>query len=135
MYYIVPESLRTDGGTAEIDQTFELKFDRPGGCPASEIGAAHVVGRFTNNGGLIRLNAKCIVPYKDICCRCLKELERELEIDIDANFVRNGTHDVDEETYVYEGSRLNIEDALEDAFILEIPYRDYCGSEECQELQ
>ena len=28
-----------------------------------------------------------------------------------------------------------IEDALEDAFILEIPYRDYCGSDECRELK
>ena len=135
MYYIVPESLKTDGGTAEIDQVFELGFDRPGGSPVSEVGGAHVVGRFTNNGGLIRLNAECTVPYKDICCRCLKVLERELKINIEANFVRNGTHDVDEETYVYEGSRLNIEDALEDAFILEIPYRDYCGSYECRELK
>ena len=132
MYYIVPESLKMDGGTAEVDGEFELTFDRPGGCPVKKADKALVKGRFTNNGGLIRFEGRARIPYTDICCRCLKEIEREADIPLELSFVRNGTRDVDEETYVYEGSKLNIAEALEEAFILEIPYRDYCDGEDCR---
>ncbi len=127
MYFVVTESLKTDGGTADIDTSLELTFDRPGGCPVKEVGQAHVVGRFTNNGGIIKFQGHFTVPYTDVCCRCLEELKREIDGNLEASFMRGNADEVtDEEIYVYEGSKLTLGKAVEDAFILELPYRDYC---------
>ena len=132
MYFVVTESLKTDGGTADIDTSLQLTFDRPGGCPVEEVGQAHVKGRFTNNGGIIKFQGSFKVPYTDVCCRCLEELKREIDGSLEATFMRGNPDEVtDEEIYVYEGSKLTLGKAVEDAFILELPYRDYCESE-CQ---
>ena len=132
MYFVVTEILRTDGGTADIDTNIELTFDRPGGCPVKEVGQAHVTGRFTNNGGIIKFQGHFTVPYTDVCCRCLEELKREIEANLEATFTRGDTEEVtDDEIYVYKGSKLTLGMAVEDAFIVELPYRDYCDKD-CQ---
>ena len=132
MYYVVTESLKTDGGTADIDIYLELEFDRPGGCPVQAVDTVHVTGRFTNNGGLIKFNGHFTVPYTDVCCICLQEVHRTIDSDLEAVFVRKqSAESEDEEIYVYEGSKLTLGDAVEDAFLLELPYRDYCGGSAC----
>ena len=128
MYYVVTESLKTDGGIADIDTFLTLTFDRPGGCPVGKVGKAHVKGRFTNKGGIIYFTGRYTVPYTNVCCRCLKEIEREADEELEASFMRSVREQQaeDEDIYVYEGSKLCIGQAVEDAFILSLPYRDYC---------
>ena len=133
MFFVATESLKTDGGTADIDCDLELTFDRPGGCPVQAVSPVRVTGRFTNNGGLIKFQGSFTAPYTDVCCICLEEIPREAAGALDAVFVRGQTDDTaDDDVYVYEGSKIPIGIAVEDAFILALPYRDYCGGDCCR---
>ena len=98
-----------------------------------EVGKVHVTGRFTNMGGLIKFNGNFTAPYTDVCCVCLEEIHREMKGELEAVFARSQAEETgDEEIYVYEGSKLTLGVAVEDAFILALPYRDYCGGERCR---
>ncbi len=133
MFYVVTESLKTDGGTADVDTYMDLTFDRPGGCPVQEVGKVHVTGRFANIGGLIKFKGNFTAPYTDVCCICLEEIHREIDSGLEAVFARSQAEETgDEEIYVYEGSKLTLGVAVEDAFILALPYRDYCGGNSCR---
>lgn len=133
MFYVVTESLKTDGGTANIDIYLDLTFDIPGGCPVQEVGAVRVTGRFVNTGGLIKFKGNFIAPYTDVCCRCLREVHREMRSELEAVFARSQSAETgDEEIYVYEGSKLTLGRAVEDAFLLALPYRDYCDGQDCR---
>lgn len=127
MLYVVTESLKTDGGTEDVDTHLALTFDRPGGCPVEKVQPVHVTGRMTNHDGLIHFDGEFSVAYTDICCRCLQPIEREMKVGLSADFVRGKEKAAaEEEIYVYEGSKLTLGEAIEDAFILNLPYRDYC---------
>lgn len=129
MLYVVTESLKTDGGTEDVDTHLTLTFERPGGCPVEEVQPVHVTGKLTNHDGLIHFEGTFSVAYTDVCCRCLQTIQRQMKADLEADFVRGKEKAAaDEEIYVYEGSKLTLGEAVEDAFILNLPYRDYCDS-------
>ena len=133
MFFVATESLKTDGGTADIDTSFELTFDRPGGCPVQEVSPVHVTGRFTNMGGLIKFQGNFTAPYTDVCCICLEDIYREITGELEATFARSQVIDTEhEEIYAYEGSKIPVGVAVEDAFILALPYRDYCAGDRCR---
>ena len=127
MLYVVTESLKTDGGTEDVDTYLTLTFDRPGGCPVEKVQPVHVTGKMTNHDGIIQFDGCFSAAYTDVCCRCLQPIAREMKADLKAGFVRGKERAAEEEElYVYEGSKLTLGEAVEDAFLLNLPYRDFC---------
>jgi len=127
MFYNIPNNLKLDGGQCEIDTHLDLTFERPGGCPVVSVKDAVISGRLVNVSGMLHFTGNMEVTYTDVCCRCLKEIDRVIKKTLNIIFSHQDREDLDEDIYVYQGSKLNWLPAVEDAFIVALPYRDYCS--------
>lgn len=87
------------------------------------------------------LSGEITVTVRGVCVRCLDPLESEWTAPIEELFllpeaVRRAVDDGDEdaqEMYTTDGESLDIESALRDAIVAELPFRPLC-SEDCQGL-
>lgn len=96
----------------------EIVFDKP----------VSFKGKLTNIDGMLRLNGHATVQYRVKCYRCLKDLERTLDFDLNERFVKSEKLKDDDE-YSYEGNYVNIDKALTDNIILNLPMKHVCDVE------
>ena len=89
-------------------------------------------GQLANTGGIIKLSGHLTVEYSTGCYRCLNEVNGKVDVDIRENFV-NTSSKADDETYEYEGNYIELDGALKDNIILNLPMKQAC-SEECRGL-
>jgi len=127
MFYNIPNNLKLDGGQCDIDIHLDLTFERPGNCPVVSVKDAKITGSLVNISGMLHFTGSMVVWYTDICCRCLKDIDRVMEKSLNLIFSHQGKEDLDDDIYVYQGSKLDWLPAVEDAFIVTLPYRDYCS--------
>lgn len=66
------------------------------------------------------------------CARCLSPVTVQLHAQVDALYARQPDPD-DPDLYLFEGSKLDLTDAVRDALLLELPYRFLCR-EDCKGL-
>ncbi|NTV90874.1 MAG: DUF177 domain-containing protein [Clostridiales bacterium] len=117
---------RYNGLTIELDFN-ETLFN--GNEPAEGIKIEKPVrfkGMLTNVNGMLQLTGKLNFEYKIGCFRCLKDLEEDMEVKIGESYV-NGKQQAEElDAYTYAGNLLDLDKAIEDNIVLNLPMRKLC---------
>lgn len=90
------------------------------------FGPVDFKGRIVNDKGILKLSGSLKTIYTTFCYRCLRKTEVPLEIKISEDFV-NAAANTDNEAYTYQGGSLDIEKALKDNIILELPMKHVCS--------
>ena len=102
-------------------------------------GDAHVVGYVTDNAGYMRLCATASLAYSAECDRCLEPLKSEYVLQFERTVADEGTltdeqlEDNIDEYVVIENGKLDIDEQLTEALLLEFPRKILC-SEDCEGL-
>ena len=91
-----------------------------------------VKGEFFGSGERISIRGKVDATVTSRCAKCLEAVSMQIEADMDAQFVRILDPE-DPDLYAFEGSKVDLTDAVRDALLLELPYRFLC-SEDCKGL-
>ena len=127
--------IRGEVSTIAID--FLLEPELPDDAEA--VSAAHVWGNISGNANYMRLMLQVSLPYRGVCARCLAPVEEELTFTFERTLAEEGTltqEQLDEtvdEYVIFSGSKLNVDEELRDAVILEFPMRLLCD-EDCPGL-
>lgn len=88
--------------------------------------AIRVDGEFFCTGGSnISLRAEAEATAVSRCSRCLEPVEVPVRASIDAQFSRQPDPE-DPDLYAFEGASLELEDAVRDALLLELPLQFFC---------
>jgi len=90
-------------------------------------------GVLTNVDGILLLKGKLAFDYVTGCFRCLKDVEEHVEIRISENYVNDGGQAEELDAYTYEGNLLDLDKAIEDNIILNLPMKKLC-SQDCKGL-
>jgi uncharacterized protein len=90
-------------------------------------------GLLTNVNGMLHLTGRMDFEYKVPCFRCLKDVEDHIEVRINENFVNSKDKDEELDAYVYTGNFLELDKAIEDNIILNLPMKKLC-SQDCKGL-
>ena len=125
MYYSISELAQGKGNSLVVDTYMDLDFARPGGCPVLKVGQAHVIGTILRTTEFIEFDGSYEIPYTDVCARCLEEFDKVLICNFKECFSKLDSV-IDEDIYKYEGHKIPLGLAVEDDFILNIPFRDFC---------
>ena len=102
-------------------------------------GDAHVVGKITNQAGLMLLTMDVSVIYHAECARCLEPVSGEFAVQLERTVVAAGTlteeqleENVDEYA-VIENGKLDLDEAIREELLLSFPMRFLCR-EDCPGL-
>ena len=90
-------------------------------------------GRLANISGILELDGRLKTGYRTVCYRCLKEIEKQLDIKISESFVKGKEEGNEPEAYTYEGNFLELDKVFEDNIILNLPMKQIC-TQECKGL-
>ncbi len=102
-------------------------------------GDAHVKGHVTDSAGYMRLIAEATLGYSAECDRCLSPVDGEYTLQFERTVADEGTlseeqlEDNVDEYVVIENGRLDIDEQLTEALLLEFPRKILC-SEDCKGL-
>ena len=97
------------------------------------FGAVRVEGEFFCTGDQrICLKAHAEAKAASRCSRCLEPVSIPVQADIDALYAKQPDPD-DPDLYSFEASTLELEDAVRDALLLELPLQFFC-SPDCRGL-
>ena len=86
-------------------------------------------GIITNMSGILELDGQLKTSYKTVCYRCLKEIDRQIDIKIQECFINEKQKADEMDAYCYEGKLLDLDKALEDNIILNLPMKQLCTGE------
>lgn len=89
-------------------------------------------GRLANFGGMLKLKGVLNTLYTAKCFRCLKSMQCKIDVEINEDFIESEKAGVDE-AYTYEGNFLELDKAVKDNIILNLPVRQLC-TEDCKGL-
>lgn len=102
-------------------------------------GDAHVVGKITNQAGLMLLTMDVSVVYHAECARCLEPVSGEFAVQLERTVVAAGTlteeqleENVDEYA-VIENGKLDLDEQIREELLLSFPMRILCD-EDCPGL-
>ena len=73
----------------------------------------------------ISLRAEVSAAAHSRCCRCLEPVQVPVRAQIDALYAKEPDAD-DPDLYVFEGHSLELEEAVKDALLLELPLQLFC---------
>ncbi len=65
------------------------------------------------------------VHYKAQCARCLKPLEREMDLEVHEEFARYEMED-NPDRYLFQGPEIDLTQMIEDTILLHLPLRHLC---------
>lgn len=100
---------------------------------------AHVTGEITDSAGYMRLVSKACVAYESECDRCLDTVCGEFTLDFERVVADEGTlteeqiEDNVDEYVIVENGKLDIDEQLSEALLLEFPRKILC-SDDCPGL-
>ena len=80
---------------------------------------------FCTGDNRISLRGDATTTAVSRCSRCLEPVRERLSAGIDALYVRQPDPE-DPDLYVFEGHSLDLEDAVKDALLLELPLQFFC---------
>lgn len=98
----------------------EFVFDTP----------VKLVCRFTNIGGIVKLEGHFKTEYVVKCSRCLKDVRSSVEADLKEEFAEEGQIK-DEDCYTYMDKVIMLDKVLKDNIILNLPAKQVC-SDDCK---
>ncbi len=88
--------------------------------------------KFTNMGGIVKMDGHLKVDYLVKCSRCLKDVRSSLEADLEEEFAQEGQIE-DNDCYIYNDKVIVLDKVLKDNIILNLPARQMCRAD-CQGL-
>lgn len=128
----ISEIVKTDGAFMDVEIhenmpvidtiTEDVSFSKP----------VRFTGRLLNVSGVIKLEGMLQVEYSVECFRCLKKLEKTLDLPVKEDFL-SSEKNTDLEAYTYEGHLLDMEKVLTDSVFLNLPMKQVC-SDSCRGL-
>ncbi len=89
-------------------------------------------GEFFGTGERVSIKGQVSATVVSRCAKCLEPVALKLAAEIDSLFARQADPE-DPDLYTFEGSKVDLTDAVRDALLLEMPYRFLC-SEDCKGL-
>jgi uncharacterized protein len=93
-----------------------------------------ITGRIYNNGQSLTLDATVKGKMKTECARCLKEIEEDVDFDIDELLSKNEEGvDTDGDLILFDGHEIDISGIVADRFLMNISGRYLCD-EDCKGL-
>ncbi|WP_010252323.1 YceD family protein [Acetivibrio cellulolyticus] len=88
--------------------------------------------RFTNMGGIVKLEGHFTTGYVVKCSRCLNDVRSLVEADLKEEFAEEGQIK-DDDSYEYTDKVIVLDKVLKDNIILNLPAKQIC-SEDCKGL-
>ena len=120
------------GETRQIDFASSVEID-DSDFDVTFPSLPEIRGNVVNMSGFIELTAEITVKYCSACSRCLKELERDLVLNIKAP-VAESLENMDNEEYIIpENKIIDLRELVREALILNLPMSHLC-SEDCKGL-
>jgi uncharacterized protein len=96
---------------------------------------AHVIGEITDSAGYMHLCAKAHLAYEAECDRCLDAVDGEFVLDFERVVADEGTlteeqiEDNVDEYVIVENGRLDIDEQLAEALLLDFPRKILCNDD------
>ena len=127
----VSKALKNPGQVYAFSAQPELEELEVLGDPVrfEEIAAS---GEFFGTGERVSIKGEVTAAVTSRCAKCLEPVTLNLKAKIDVLFARQADPE-DPDLYTFEGSKVDLTDAVRDALLLEMPYRFLC-SEDCKGL-
>lgn len=125
--------LQCEGNVLDIDCSISLDDLSYYGQKFSFTKPFHVVGKVTNLGPILELEAEVLCEFKTSCDRCLKEIVRNETFLVTENLVRDENHTTYEDVYIFHGYYLDLSDVVLKNFLLNTSLKYLC-SEDCKGL-
>lgn len=91
-----------------------------------------IICRFTNMGGIVKIEGRFKIGYLVKCSRCLKDVRSAVEADLREEFAQEGQLK-DDDSYTYSGKVIVLDKVLKDNIILNLPVKQTCR-EDCNGL-
>lgn len=92
-----------------------------------------IKGKAVNMSGYIELAAELTVKYETVCSRCLKELEREMVLEVKYP-VAESLENMDNDEYIIpENGLINLSELVRETIVLNLPLSHIC-KDECKGL-
>ena len=89
-------------------------------------------GEYFGTGERVSIRGEITAAVTSRCAKCLEPVTIALKAEMDALFARQLDPE-DPDIYLFEGSKVDLTDAVRDALLLELPYRFLC-SDDCKGL-
>lgn len=122
--------LKEFGGRVNIDSELDINdgsvvFDGP----------VKIKGCIYNNGQSLTFKADCALTLKTQCARCLRDIDADVEFEIDEILVQDDGETVtdDEDVILFEGYTVEIDDIVLNSFLLNTSMKYLCR-EDCKGL-
>lgn len=126
------EIINIPGGSVPFDYELgisDLKFE----CVKSMSKTLRVSGCVKNTAGILELNGKATGDMVCICARCLKEFERDIDLDIQAVLADELQDENNPDIFLLEGDYIDVDEVIITAFVLNMEQKILC-SEDCKGL-
>ncbi len=91
-------------------------------------GTLSFTGTLTNTNGILQLDGRLMTAYSSECYRCLSKVGRVLDVKIKENFINSADAD-GSDMYPFEGKILDLDKALRDNIILNLPMKQLCSGD------
>ena len=125
------------GEVSKIDIDYKLSAESIADIEFPE--EAHVRGELTDNAGYMRLCLSADLPYRSECARCLAPVSGVFSLDFERTVAAEGMlteeqlEDNVDEYVIVENGRLDIDEQLAEALLLDFPRKILCA-EDCPGL-
>ena len=130
----VSSILKEFGGKISFDEKTEIHDLEFSGSDYRFKEPLSVKGGVSNTGGALSLKADVSGIMTTQCARCMKDIDVPIEFTISETLMRSD-EDIpeDEEVIVFDGNTVNIDEIVEDNFIMNLSPRYLCR-EDCKGL-
>lgn len=85
-----------------------------------------VQGTYVYDGKAFTVAASVSAALDAVCARCTKPFIERISFSFSERFVKEAGEAADDETYLYTGDELDVEKAVMDNLLLELPIADVC---------
>ena len=120
--------LRGETRRIEIDRCVETDLD-----DVEFLESPRIEGSAVNMSGYIEFSARLTVRYSVPCSRCLKELDREMVLDLKSPIAESLENMDNDEYIIPENGLIDLGELVRENIILNLPLSHIC-SEDCKGL-
>lgn len=122
----ISDIVKTDGAIIEIELVEKLKSLNFEAGSVTFNSPVRLAGRLMNVSGIISLKGYAETEYEVECYRCLKNLNRNIKVKLEEEFVSTKKDD-GEAVYTYDSNLLDLDKVVVDSILLNLPLRQLCN--------
>ena len=134
MMYDVSSVLKAEGESLSVSGKVNFSQDSLSGTGPFFHDDVWFEGTITNIGDLLEFKANVKGSFTALCARCMKELEKDFDIDFIEMLV-NSTDDVSDRdaVLIFEGHEVDLDDIIESNILVNLSLKYLCR-EDCKGL-